>query len=265
MNTSNSTNPPENTASTTSTSSTSIEFDWTGYVRASLGLVGVLTNAINIGVFQSPKLKELSYSFMLGKSIGNFFYLAIAFTNEFLVNCLNCLQLLNFASAVYLVAINAFLLNMFSFFRTQLDLIIAFHTFCLLYNKRWTSKIPTSALFTLIIVIATAYNAYKIFMFWIYQVPDRDQVFIMYTDFGLSYLCKMLLVIQSFIKIVLTSLLFPVINLINLVLFRKRFENQLIPSGRKKRRSKNFEYNKSIKMFFFFSLTAKVQYVSARS
>lgn len=236
MNTSsNSTNPPSESSANSMSLSTSIEFDWTGYVRASLGLVGVLTNAINIGVFQSPKLKELSYSFMLGKSIGNFFYLAIAFTNEFLVNCLNCLQLLNFASAVYLIAINAFLLNMFSFFRTQLDLIIAFHTFCLLYNKRWTSKIPTSAIFLIIIFIATAYNAYKIFMFWILQMPDRDQVFIMYTDFGLSYVCKMLLVVQSFIKIVLTSVLFPVINLINLVLFRKRFENQLIPSGKERK------------------------------
>lgn len=205
-----------------------ILFNWSNYVRVVLSGLGVLTNLINIWTFASPLLKETSYRFMMAKSIINFSYVSISFTNEFIVNCLNCLSVLNYASAVYVIWINLYVLNCLSFFRTQLDLVIALHTLSILLNKNWTTKLAYYWVLGIIGVITVLYNGYKPFIFSIYQEPGQTQAFISQTSFGVSETNKLLIAIQSFIKILMSSLLFPAINFANLVLFRQRYGNRKI-------------------------------------
>lgn len=204
-----------------------IIFDWTNYVRMSLSFFGVVTNSINIWVFMGSGLKEASYRFMLAKSVANLLYLAIALVNEMLINCVNCLFIMNYGIALYTIVISSFLLNSLSFFRTMIDLLIVIHVFCILANKDWTTKLAYRWIILIMIAVTSAYNLFKPFFFWIYQVPNSSQVFVYVTPFGVSQVSRILMVTQSFIKIVLTSFVYPLINIKNIFLFRQRYGTRI--------------------------------------
>lgn len=241
---------------------TGIIFSWPNYIKISLSLFGMLTNIVNILIFTSSRLKETSYKFMFAKSTANLLYLIISFLNEFLVICVNCMSNLNYASAVYSIAINFYLYTTLSFFRTILDLMIVVHTYCILKNKHWTTKIAYHWYLLIIGIIAFVYHSYKPFMYWIYQVPNGSKTNLYATSFGSSNTSKLLLMVQAFIKIFLTSLLYPFISLTNLYHFRRRFGNRILSLGNSSislSKDINFTELKILKDFFMIFVFFKDQ------
>lgn len=223
----------ESNSTSSSSSSSSGEsplsgFGWTDYVYFSISVAGVCTNAINICVFLSPKLKETSYRFMLARSVANLLYLALSFVDEFLVYCNNCPITYTYFAVLYTITAYVFLIGTLSIYRAFIENVILLHTYCILTNKNWTKIIRSIWIVLILAVISLVYNIPKLFSFSIEQVPGVDMFYVDYTKFGASFTNKVLVITQTLFKIFLTSVLLPVNNLVNLILFRRRFNNRII-------------------------------------
>lgn len=205
-----------------------VGFTWSAYPRLVLSALGIFTNSINIIVFVHPRLlKEITYRFMLAKSLGNFIYLMIAFMNEYFVFCVNCPITQTLFSGIYKLYIYIFAYGVFSIYRAFIEDLIVIHTFCILTNKNWTRKLPSVILILVLLILAGVYNIPKMFAYTIGKVPNREVYTLATTAFGISEANKTVSITLTSFKIFLTSAFMPFVNIVNLVLFRKRFKNRI--------------------------------------
>lgn len=232
------------TRAITTTASLSIvsSLTWQDYVRLAISSVGLITNGINISVFLNPKLKETSYRFMLAKSVANFLYLAISFANEFLVYCSTCEISSTYFANLYAITMYVYSIGTLSIYRAFIENMILLHTYCILTNKNWTKKIPSWLIILGLTVIACAYNIPKLFNYSINQIPGQDVWYVSMTSFGISATNKTLTIAQTIFKIFLTSVTLPLINILNMIMFRRRFKNRIFTSNSSNNLSKKSNY-----------------------
>lgn len=206
---------------------------WSGYVRVSLSFVGIVLNTVNIGVFMSPKLKDISYKYMLVKSAVSWAYLAFTLSTEVVSYCVNCSWSLTYAARVYSVAISIFFLSCLALFRTLIDIIISLNTYFILINKDWNRRKYTSViLLSILFIVANVYNIQKPFSFTIIKIPFQQNAFInVNNQFGQSEFNTILLIVQTVFRIFLSVVLLSIINVANLIRFRKRFKHRIIHVG----------------------------------
>lgn len=198
---------------------------WSGYIRATISFIGVTASLVNMLVFTNQKLNERPYKFMLGKSIANFFYLSITFTNEFVVNCVDCLFSLAYANTFYTIAVNVYILGALSIYRILVELMVVTHTYSILINKNWLRQSPSAFILIMLAIISLLFNLQKVFMFEIIRLGDY--FYPKETRFGESNVNKYILIVQTLIKIFLTSVLFPIVNVRSMILFKRRFKNRV--------------------------------------
>lgn len=226
------TNLPTTTVAVTTTTAASNQpfsgFTWQGYLRSVICVMGLLTNGINMAVFVNPQLKETSYRFMLSKSAANFLYLAVSFVNEFLVYCVNCGFSTTYLAVLYIITMYVYSIGTLSIYRAFIENMILLHTFCILTNKNWTRKISAILIILVLFVLACAYNVPKLFAYSIQKTPGQETFYVSSTEFGTSATNKSLVIGQTLFKIVLTSITLPIINFLNMILFRRRFKNRVI-------------------------------------
>lgn len=204
-----------------------VGFTWSAYVRSSLSLVGLILNTINICVFLSPKLKDTSYKYMLAKSFVNWSYLAFTLATEFVSYCMNCDWSPTFMSKFFTIAVGVYFLSVLSIYRTLIDITISVHTYLILINKNWNKKYTFLLVLMGLFIFSAVFNVQKPFSLTIIQIGPNSFMY-MFTQFGLSDLNRVLITVQTLFRIFLAVVLLSVINLANLVLFRRRFKNRAI-------------------------------------
>lgn len=198
---------------------------WSGYIRATISFIGVIASLLNILVFTNHKLNERPYKFMLGKSTANFIYLLITFTNEFVVNCVDCLFSLAYANTFYTVAVNVYILGALSIYRILVELMVVTNTYSILINKNWLRQWPNAFILIMLAIFSLLFNLQKCFMFEIVRLGDY--FYPKETRFGESNVNKYILIVQTLIKIFLTSVVFPIVNVRSMILFKRRFKNRV--------------------------------------
>lgn len=204
-----------------------VGFTWSGYVRSSLSIVGLILNTINIGVFLSPKLKDTSYKYMLAKSLVNWSYLAFTLATEFISYCVNCDWSPTFMSKFFTIAVGVYFLSVLSLYRTLIDITISVHTYLILINKNWNKQYTYLLVLVGLFIFAAVFNIQKPFTLTIIQIGPNSFMYV-FTQYGLSDLNRILLSVQTLFRIFLAVVLLSIINLANLVLFRRRFKNRTI-------------------------------------
>lgn len=207
-------------------------FTWSAYTRMSLCFVGMIANTINIAVLVNPKLKDISYKLMLAKSTSNLAYLGFALTTEIISYCSSCPWSTYYFSSLFFIIGGIFAPVTLTMFRILIEIALSIYTYCILINKPWTRKYTYLWILIGCALFSIAFYLYKCFYFNIKQVPGMNIFYIASTALYLSEANKVLSIVQTLlIRIILAVVVVPIINFWNLILFRKRFQNHILPNN----------------------------------
>lgn len=206
-------------------------FTWSAYTRMSLCFVGMIANTINISVLVNPKLKDISYKLMLAKSASNLVYLGFALTTEIVSYCSSCPWSTYYFSSLFFIIGGIFAPVTLTLFRILVEIALSIYTYCILINKPWTRKYTYLWILIGCALFSIAFYLYKCFYFNINQVPGMNIFYISSTALYISEANKVLSIVQTLIRIVLAVVVVPIINFRNLILFRKRFQNHILPNN----------------------------------
>lgn len=208
----------------TSNPSVFIGLTASSYVKIVISVFGMLTNLVNIIVFLSPKLKDVSYRLMMSKSVANIVYLAVAFELEIVVNCVNCAWSGSFISVWDNIAFGIYFLSCLAVFRILIDIAISIYTYCILINKPYNRSLIL--VLVILFVVSLLYNLNKVFMLTALQLPNQKYI-LMLTSFGLSYASQVIQIVTTVFRIFLAVVVVSLINLANVIKFSKRFKSRV--------------------------------------
>lgn len=202
--------------------------NWSGYVRASISLIGIITNTVNISVFLNGELKNTSYKLMMVKSVANLLYLLIASINEMIAFCSNCVWRSYYLTVFYSFAFSLCLAVILAIFRILVEITLSIYILCLLINKPWTRKHIWIWILIGLAVLSFGIYCQKPFIFNIVQVVPGENVYkLVSTNLGLSNANDVLTVVQTFIRIFLSVIVLSTVNLINLYFYKRRYKDRV--------------------------------------
>lgn len=202
-------------------------FNWQNYLAVFVSGFGLFTNLINIAVFSNRRLKDTNYRYLFSKSMANLFYLSFSFLNEFFKNCTGCDSTKTFFANLYVITITSYLAYCLAIFRILVEVTLSIRTFCHLENNfAWFNKIPYKFTITTLFAVSLLYYAQKPFAYVILSVSsEENSYYTVFNDFGKSETFSILSIVQQAVRIFLAVVLLTLINAVNLIKFRKRFNN----------------------------------------
>lgn len=204
---------------------------WSAYIRLALSLFGVVLNLLNILVFLSPKLKGPCYQLMLVKSVANLFYNSFSVATEFATYCVNCEITQYYASVVYTIVVNFYISSCVALLRILIEIAVSIYTFCILQNKFWSKKRWSIVITVALVVITCSVYAPRLFAYTPFRMPGSKTIYrISLTSFGLSDAFRIIGYVQQFLRIFFAVVVSSIINLVNMVKFKRRFSKNRICS-----------------------------------
>ena len=203
-------------------------FTWQTYCSLVICLFGVLTNLINISVLSNSKLKDPSYSYLLAKSVVDFIYLSLAFVNQIVNYCFECTWSQTYLVNLYGLAIGVYLMPCLVIFRLLIENIVSVYIYLILSNRvRLINRVSYKLAIFLSFTLSVLFYAQRPFS--VYIASNDDLVYYYkYTEFRLSRAYRIISIIQSLIRISLAVILLSIVNILNLVRFKKRFKSGVI-------------------------------------
>lgn len=203
-------------------------FTWQTYCSLVICLFGVLTNLINILVLSNSKLKDPSYSYLLAKSVIDLIYLSLAFVNQIVNYCFECAWSQTYWTNLYGLAIGVYLMPCLIIFRLLIENIVSVYIYLILSNRiRLINRVSYKLTIFLSFTFSVLFYAQRPFS--VYIASNDDFVYYYkYTDFGLSRTYRIISIIQSLVRISLSVILLTIVNILNLIRFKRRFKSGLI-------------------------------------
>lgn len=194
-------------------------------------IFGSITNILSIIVFSNPKMKDVSFKYMLAASFGDLIYLLLL-TYNYTVFCPNFINTYKFGQQIYIIIVKQYLTSCLAIFTIVIGLILSIQRYFILSNNK-RSYLFKSYKWIILIVFIISFIFYVPVLFQnnilakINNQSDNIEYSLIETEFGKSSIGNYLLIILSLIRIFLGIILLSFINLINAIIFRKRFENRL--------------------------------------
>lgn len=218
---------------------------WSNYLRMIFASIGVFTNIVSILVFVSPKLKDNTYKYMLASSVVNLIFLTIHFGMVLFSTCSNCPSSQTYSSALAAIILAFYTQNCLAVLRALLDITISVRIFNLLRAKKtktrsnsnsdapksYIDRISYSGILIGLTSISFVFYIQQPFAYWIRTTTRSDGSVIFSAksnNFGNSSFCKWLIVAQFSVRIVLTLIILPIINVLSINAFRKKFKKPVI-------------------------------------
>lgn len=214
---------------TTTESPPVVLFDWAACLRMSFCLIGVISNLVNLSVFLSPELKDASYKFMMIKTISNIVYLSVAIITEILSYCSNCSWNPTYFAQLFFIIGGMVLPGLLTVFRLLIELSVSVYTSCILINRPWPGKYTHIWVILACIALSIAFYTPNDFYYTVIMY-DTDMFTFWPTSFYGTNAAKIITLVQMFTRVILTVLIIPSINFLNLVMFKKRFQNGILPT-----------------------------------
>jgi hypothetical protein len=186
---------------------------------------GMLTNLVNISVFLNPKLKEKSYSYMLATSVSNFFYLSLLFVAHMFIFCL-CSVGESYFAAVYVIIIVDYLTSSLAVFRICVEIMLTFHTYCILAYKKRIESISHRLIIVTLFLLSLVYYSPVLFLKNINENIHPDGSVTYSPDlnpFGQSLASQVIIVTLQAIRLILENVVLAFMNFLTIIKFRQRF------------------------------------------
>jgi hypothetical protein len=223
-----------------------ISFDWTtrwGYlVLPSLAIFGFLTNLINIIVLLNPKMKDISFKYLLAISISDLSYLFLC-SYAFVYICPDCPLGNTYFTQIAVIYSSNYLTSVLAIFNIFLAIYLSLIRYSILKNKKYFQSINIYLVIASLFFISLIYYSPVLFFSEIVPIIQQDinnnitviennndyiEYKVIKTSVGASLYGKVTPIILSVIRLILAILIETSINIMNVIEFRKRYSNRFL-------------------------------------
>jgi hypothetical protein len=222
-----------------------VSFDWAskwGYlILPIICLFGFFTNLINIIVFLNPKMKDISFKYLLSTSVSDLFYLFLL-SYSFIVQCSDCPLHNTYFTQFYDFVIFHYINASLAIFCIFTDIVLSLLRYSILKNKFFfLQSLKYYKVIGFLFLLSFIYYSPLLFFKKIIQNNNQNQNnysnetliskdYIEYSEvnnsIGSSIYGQITPIILQSIRIILAMFVLTGINIINVIEFRKRYSNR---------------------------------------
>jgi hypothetical protein len=221
------------TAPSPSTMASSIPlsgFTWPTLSRAIVTSFSALTSFMNIAVFVHPKLKDVSYKYMLIISLSNFIYSLFQLAGTIFTTCLTCATANTYLTAFFNIYFGLFSSSFLALFRITVQCTVAFNTYCILTNRNWLSRISYKLILPILFIISAALYTFQpigITIGSFVSINGNTQYIPLPNSFFLSDFYSNMLIALNVLRLALIVFVVTTLNVLNVIEFRKRYKTRI--------------------------------------
>lgn len=196
-------------------------------------LFGVVTNGLNIAVFLNSRMKDPTFKYMLAISISNFLYTGLL-SYGYVVYCDECTLNKSYGTQVFKIIVNNYISSSLAVFSNLVEIYLSMQRYFILTNKNNLQTISYKLVLFILFIVAALYYVNVLFCYDIikYEYVYEDQVLFTHhstalSNYSRSDFGKAITLTFVTMRIVLSTVVLPSINVVNLYLFRKIFKKKL--------------------------------------
>jgi hypothetical protein len=208
----------------------------------SLAIFGFLTNLISIIVLLNPKMKDISFKYLLATSISDLSYLFLC-SYAFVYICPDCPLGNTYFTQIAVIYSSNYLTSVLAIFNIFLDIYLSLIRYSVLKNKTYFQSINIYIVIASLFFISLIYYSPVLFFSKIIPIIQQDinnnikviennndyiEYKVIKTSVGASLYGKVTPIILSVIRLILAILIETSINIMNVVEFRKRYSNRFL-------------------------------------
>ncbi len=193
------------------------------YLSLIVSIFGVVTNLLNIFVFLSNRanMKHQIFTFMLAISSVDLAYCALL-TYKSWSTCERCQLYTVYFTQLYTLIVFDYITSCLAIFNILIDIIVSFERYLIVVNSRYLRRISTQAVIWFVGVFSLLYYSPVLFMKSIEAIENSSESFrLVLTSFGRSILAKIVLIVLQSVRIFLSVLLLPTINILTAVQLKR--------------------------------------------
>ena len=198
---------------------------------------GVITNAISASVFSSPKMKDVSFKYLLAISISDMFYLGIN-SYWFSYYCEQFSLNKTYSANVYKLYLREYLGRCFAIFSVITEVLLSLERYMVLLNKSYLKEKTHKSLIVACLALSFVYYSPLLALRKIALVNDSvysvNKTVVNSTTLSPSYRLvgsgiasqttrKVIPIVLICFRYFLVTIVFPCINILNVYEFRKRY------------------------------------------
>ena len=191
-------------------------------------MFGAISNAICVAVFLSPKLKDVSFKYMLAHSISDLIYMG-SLTFQFLINYPLDNIRLHLAVHLYNIILYTFFTSILAIFSILVEIWISFQRYFMIKKIKYFANISYTKGISTLTFISFVYYFLSAFIYKIvsidvydYSTKTNKTFFILEkTYFAQSAAGKILFIFLEILRIFFNSILLSIINVLFMVEFKK--------------------------------------------
>ena len=201
---------------------------WDLYTRMVFAILCILTNIINICVFLNPKLKDITYKYMLINSITNVIYMALSCSSVLFYYCNECPSSQTYLSALFSIIFTFYIFDCLKLFHIIIQIIISMRIYLILLNNTHKAN-SYKRILTISATLTMAFFIQEPFSFEIFTRRNQFDSIVFHiraNEFGKSVLGRSLVIAQFSTRIFLAVFVLGFINILSVIEFRKRFNHR---------------------------------------
>jgi len=214
------------------------------YIKIAFFAFGIATNSINALIFFHPQMKHISFKYMLSIAISEILYLSI----HLCTICINEATQI-FWSIAFKVYINDYICRSLLFFIVLAELFLSIQNYMVLLNRPYLKEKSHTWLILCMCIASFLIYIPSPLSRKISPVQPENSTYnvtenrykLEFNGFGLSLAGKLALIITPIVRLILGSILLPLINIIIALEFRKRFLKSPLHSNSQPRTSSSLE------------------------
>lgn len=208
-----------------STSDSNSSLTWNLYIQLVAACFSIIANILSVGILLDSRLKDTIYKYMLANSITNIIYLSISLPAIFFFFCFECPPSHTYLGAIFSIWLVSFFFNSLKLMHVLIEIAIGMHIYLMLINKRLDMVSYKLVLFVLVVISLAVFIPLPLS----YQIVQQCDIYlIQYNVFGYSLAGFIIVVTQFGIRAICAVVILGIVNILNLIEFRKRFKIGLI-------------------------------------
>ena len=218
-----------NIISTTQTSFASqVVVQWPNIIFSAICAFGMVTNAINIAVLSSPKLKDKVYTCMLVSCISEFFYLTIQGLGTVFQCGTACNKyFLTLPGLIYSFYLGAFLTSVLALFSILIEIFLSFQRYTILINRPFMVNTRLSLILSVLLIISFFVHIPTVTNNCIILLDASTQTYMFTsTSFGRTDAGKILKAVSNWSRVLLTLVVLTVLSIMTAVKSRDYFNKK---------------------------------------
>lgn len=204
------------------------------YIMAASNLFGVIANLINISVFLNPKMKEISFKYMLANAISDVFLLGFNLT-PYIFRCQNCKYTKYYSKHLFKLIVIEYFGRVLTVYTTLSELFLSIKRYSVLKNKPYIQEKNQKVLLVVLLLVSFVYYIpiplsleVTPVSYLNQSINVTSQTFVVRSSkFGLTTAGKVIPIVLQVFRFFLGSVVITALNVKNMIEFRKRYGKKL--------------------------------------